>query len=625
MAHLPEQTERLVTQLLNGLLNGTLTADEQEQLDELIRTDSTARDRYMATMVVEAELHSLHAGTPVADLAVADLAVVNPTVAEPAVAVAANHAQTRRSQAGKRWQSYAALAASLIGVAALSSYATHAALRTYSDAALAGQAAEAHRTESHATETEEPAVQQLIGRITATRNCRWHTPTDAMGFGAKLYAGRQLNLDAGIAEITFENGAKVLIEGPATLDLKSQSQAMLKAGQLSATVPQQTTDFWLSTPQIGVGDSRAMSQAAEFGLVANAATGGEVHVFRGVVQAHLIGPAGTHIKTLELNHSEAARVRPAATSLAKFFADDDQFVRSIFSGAGPHDGLYAYEAFNYPGGPLSWQNGGFGWAGPWADIEATNIHEAPTNRVTDGSLRSAGLHTLGGRAVQTGQHNRIRRALSTSLGGVFDAAGLIENRDGHRLIGTSGKTVYLSFLQRVNQTDDVFYGFELHRGDGNGNRVLCVGNGADGAGYGVTSNYNAYGPDNYPKLGQEDTQANLIVVRIDYGENDRDHVTVYRNPESLLDESACKSMAELKGNFAFDRISLGNFDGTKIHEVDEVRIGTAFRAVTGQRNHAPSSPLPSVATMQGDRSTTEVLSQYFRGNSPFVAILAMRD
>ena len=31
--------------------------------------------------------------------------------------------------------------------------------------------------------------------------------------------------------------------------------------------------------------------------------------------------------------------------------------------------------------------------------------------------------------------------------------------------------------------------------------------------------------------------------------------------------------AELVGNFAFDRISLGNFNGTKIHEVDEIRVG----------------------------------------------------
>ena len=90
------------------------------------------------------------------------------------------------------------------------------------------------------------------------------------------------------------------------------------------------------------------------------------------------------------------------------------------------------------------------------------------------------MSPISNRAVQSGQQNRVRRSLSTSIGGVFDAAGLVENQDGTRLIGRDGTTVYLSFLQRVDKLDDVFYGVELHRNDGNSNRVLCIGNGAEG-------------------------------------------------------------------------------------------------------------------------------------------------
>ena len=73
------------------------------------------------------------------------------------------------------------------------------------------------------------------------------------------------------------------------------------------------------------------------------------------------------------------------------------------------------------------------------------------------------------------------------------------------------------------------------------------------------------------------------MVRIVYGAGNRDHVEVFRNPASLMEENECKVDAELVGNFAFDRISLGNFNGTKVHEVDEIRVGTTFRAVTGRR------------------------------------------
>jgi hypothetical protein len=164
-----------------------------------------------------------------------------------------------------------------------------------------------------------------------------------------------------------------------------------------------------------------------------------------------------------------------------------------------------------------------------------------------------------------------------------------------RLVGRDGTTVYLSFLQRVNKTNDVFYGLELHRSDGNANRVLCIGHGAERTGYGVTSNYNIYGPRNFPSLGEEDTNTNFFVIRITFGAGNRDRVEVFRNPESLVDEEACVADAELTGNFAFDRISLGNFHGTKVHEVDEIRVGTTFRAVTGRRSRGPDRLVPSVA------------------------------
>src|SRR4029079_7006851 len=251
--------------------------------------------------------------------------------------------------------------------------------------------------------------------------------------------------------------------------------------------------------------------------------------------------------------------------------------------------------FNYPAGPLDEQNGGFGWAGPWFSVEVDAKTKSISNGVKAGSLNHEGLVPVGNHAVQTAQQNRIRRSLGTSVGGVFDAAALIENQDGVRLIGRDGATVYLSFLQRVNKLNDVFYGFELHRGDGNGNRVLCVGNGVDGTGYGVTSNVNVYGPKNFPSLGKENTETNFLVVKITYGADNRDRVQVFRNPKSLTDEGACAVSAELVGNFAFDRISMGNFHGTKIHELDDIRVGTAFRSVTGRRGRGPDRLTPRVA------------------------------
>jgi hypothetical protein len=289
--------------------------------------------------------------------------------------------------------------------------------------------------------------------------------------------------------------------------------------------------------------------------------------------------------------------------VARIQARDDEFVRSLSVASGPHDGLYAYDGFNYPQGPLSEQNGGFGWGGPWFSVEAAG-GDANTNCVASGSLEYDGMVPQGNRAVQTAQQNRIRRSLSTSVGGVFDSAGLVENQDGMRLVGRDGTTVYLSFFQRVDKTDDVFYGLELHRSDGNGNRVLCIGNGADGCGYGVTSSVNVYGLKNFPSLGKENTETNFFVVKIVFGVDNRDHVYVYRNPVSLVDEQKCEPDAELVGNFAFDRIGFGNFNGSKLHEIDEIRVGTTFLSVTGRQSRGPdrlTRPMTALQTTALDR------------------------
>jgi hypothetical protein len=323
----------------------------------------------------------------------------------------------------------------------------------------------------------------------------------------------------------------------------------------------------------------------------------EIHVFNGLVKAQLLDELGNQVRTVELNTAEAARIQPAVSEVARIPARDDEFVRTLSVAPGPHDGLYAYDGFNYPAGPLGEQNGGYGWAGPWFNLEADASSDANSNGVQPGSLEYDGVIPTGNRAVQAAHQNRIRRSLSTSVGGVFDAAGLVENQDGVRLVGRDGATVYFSFLQRVNKISDVFYGVELHRNDGNANRVLCIGHGAEKTGYGVTSNTNVYGERNYPRLGAENTDVNFFVVRMTFGEGNRDRVEVFRNPESLIDEKACIVDAELVGNFAFDRISLGNFHGTKVHEVDEVRVGTTFRAVTGRRGRGPDRLMPRVAGM----------------------------
>ncbi|MGD9634832.1 MAG: FecR domain-containing protein [Pirellulales bacterium] len=563
MTHHDSQDE--LYRLLAEHCHGTINEADAAALNALLAADADARQFYNNYMFLHAELYTQHASLDCESLAA--------QIEQRELDLA--HAAMLAAPASRI--PWLALAATLLGVAIGSSWLTYLAAR---------HGAQADQLATAAADGVDLSLP--VAKITATRNSLWTGPAQDLGYGSTLFAGQKLDLAAGLVEVTFIDGAQVVLEGPAKFDVKATDLAELHEGRIAAVVPERARGFEVATNGLNVEDL-----GTEFGVLAE---GGEteVHVFKGLVNAHLLDDSGQQVRTVELRTSQAARITPASSMVARIPARDDEFVRSLSVVSGPHDGLYAYEDFNYPEGPLQGQNGGFGWAEAWTNIDAAD-QKGDTNRVISGGLECEGISPISNRAVQTGQYNRIRRTLSTSIGGVFDAAGLVENQNGIRLVGRDGMTVYLSFLQRVNQLDDVFYGVELHNNDGNPNRVLCVGNGAEGCRYGVTSNTNSYALDNFPSLGDENTATNFIVIKIEYGADNRDRVTVYRNPESLVNESACNADAALLGNFAFDRISLGNFNGTKIHEVDEIRVGTTFLAVTGRRSRGPDRLLRRMA------------------------------
>ena len=565
---------------MGDLCNDTLSESEGRWLAEQLREQPALRDVYVDYMTMHASLSAeaavLH---PALENAVSEGssrshashedAAIGPAVTSSA-ATGSTAIGRSKSLFGKSWLM---LAASVAFVSLLASQLDYSLLNS-------GKQTAKHST-SKGSNADAPNVghksSATLARITGTQNCRWADSGVAVGYGTELVAGQVLRLSEGLAEITFEDGATLLLESPATVVFHAADKIEVREGRLAAMVPPGANQLCIRTKTFDL-----QNVDAALGLLTRESGNSELHVFDGTVQAHVLNAAGERRQQLQVRASEAVLASASTTTVFEIPAQETHFVRSMSSVSGPHDGLLAYEGYLYPEGPLSEQNGGFGWAGPWSTIAADREAGPESNSVSARSLTTEGIVPRGNRAAVVAHQNRIRRSLASSIGGVFDVAGFVENQNGVRLIGQEGTTVYLSFLQRVDKTDDGFYGFELHRGDGNDNRVLCIGNGANETGYGATSTVNVYGQKNFPSLGQEDTSTNLFVIKISYGTNDHDTVEIFRNPASLDDEEQCVVDALLKGNFAFDRISLANFDGSKTHEVDELRIGTHFLAVTGR-------------------------------------------
>lgn len=448
----------------------------------------------------------------------------------------------------------------------------------------------------HNSSVLSPHDAEVVAQVTGTRDSRWATEDNqqvAIGYGSQLHSGQKLQLVEGVAELTFETGVKVIVEAPIELDLVSEFESVLHQGKLTAAVPKGAEGF-----QVACRGLTLVDRGTEFGVSSDDAGETEVHVFNGLVEGHVKDSVGSVTKKVSWKTDDVVRFSAETSE----FSDVDQpslFVRSLSRPTAKQNGLLASEEFDYPAGPLGGHDGGIGWGGPWENLSAA-AGNADSNGVASGSLAFEGVDFTGNRASISGQFNRIRRTLGTSFAGIFDSAGLIENQDGARLIGADGKTVYLGFVQQIGKIDDVFYGFELNRGDGNRNRVLCIGHAAARAWnpgpprtpnkeagvtrWSVTSEFNGSAGKllEFGELGLETVEPVFIVVRIDFGAENRDRIQVFLNPDPVVKQEQQTAVVSGTGNFSFDRIGLANFEGDKAFDVDGIRIGTTWSAVAGQ-------------------------------------------
>jgi Concanavalin A-like lectin/glucanases superfamily/FecR protein len=124
-------------------------------------------------------------------------------------------------------------------------------------------------------------VAEYIAQLTGSKECQWVNNSLAVQPGGRLYKGQKLELAKGFAEITFDSGAQVVLQGPASLSVDSAWAATLNRGTLKASIPPEAMGFSISNPIVEVVDL-----GTEFTMFADA-TGPatEVLVLKGEVEA----------------------------------------------------------------------------------------------------------------------------------------------------------------------------------------------------------------------------------------------------------------------------------------------------------------------------------------------------
>ena len=123
-------------------------------------------------------------------------------------------------------------------------------------------------------------------RMNRTAPARLEAAVDAQWTGSRTPKSGQplpaegLTLASGVAQLHFDNGVSVIIEGPSTFQISSHNSVHLTSGKLSASVPVEGHGFTVTT-----NSARIVDLGTEFGVEAHDDGTTTVDVFQGRIQA----------------------------------------------------------------------------------------------------------------------------------------------------------------------------------------------------------------------------------------------------------------------------------------------------------------------------------------------------
>jgi hypothetical protein len=188
---------------------------------------------------------------------------------------------------------------------------------------LGSQPAPVNRVAVEASRQTTPAV---VARLTDVHEGVWEKSQPELSTGCALTAGQLLELRKGLVSLTFANGARVILEGPAAFRVNAGARGFLQVGKLVAHVSKGAERFAVATPSATIVDL-----GTEFGLSVDSKGVTEAHVFHGKVQvavesvrrdwATLQQPlkAGQAVRILaSRNRQEPPRIEPIDLSSTEF-------------------------------------------------------------------------------------------------------------------------------------------------------------------------------------------------------------------------------------------------------------------------------------------------------------------
>jgi hypothetical protein len=164
-----------------------------------------------------------------------------------------------------------------------------------------------------------------VATLTDSINAKWVDADIPMQCGTRLCTGKTpFLLREGLAELKFDNNARITIEGPAEFQILDDDMIKLNYGQLYSHVPSEAYGFQVCTKH-----AKIIDLGTEFGVKEGLDGLTEVHVLSGEVNL-ISSVAGTKIN-VDLLAGSARELNTETGKLRTISCKDHLFVRQIES------------------------------------------------------------------------------------------------------------------------------------------------------------------------------------------------------------------------------------------------------------------------------------------------------
>jgi hypothetical protein len=307
------QVDRLVV----ALASDDCSAADVNQLETLVCSDQSARQRYIRGMALLSSLQWGVAGGE-ADPGKLWLATThrldsatNPPSLRESDPLPKTADLPTFSNASRRSFGWPRVAASLIAAACLYGVFALLSWNLRPDQLPRGLSPFAQWAPSPNDGREKKGAAPLssVAVVRDTTDVQWSQNAPSKLNESSILSGEPLKIESGTMEIELKAGTKLVVEGPADWTIDGENRATLRSGKLTARITPQAIGFTLDTPS-----ARIVDLGTEFGVVVDDKRATDVIVFRGEVNvkspAMFKGAANDPPPSVRLTTGQSSHVSP---------------------------------------------------------------------------------------------------------------------------------------------------------------------------------------------------------------------------------------------------------------------------------------------------------------------------